>query len=459
MTETPSRRRSYGEARPPTWVDRFGVWLSARRISFWVEQYPRARIGDIGCGYHGGIARLFADNAESLVVTDLSLSPALKDHPGMIAIEGKLPGTLARIADESLDVVICNSVIEHLWEPLELLGELRRITAPGGICLINAPSWRGKWFLEFSAYRLGLSPPEEMDDHKTYYDPHDLLPLLEEVGFAPENIRCFKHKFGLNTFAECRKPTVDSPAGDGEWDRHWRQFTGSAKLNPAQAFRRRLIIGLLDGCGAQGKTKILDIGCGSGDLLAAINKRYSESSLAGMDISPTGLAETRKKLPHATLAQWDLNEPKVDPGELQGWATHAVCSEVLEHVDDPVKLLANAAAFMRTGCALVVTVPGGPLSAFDKHLGHRRHYTKETLTETLESAGFDVINMAAAGFPMFNLYKLVVIVRGKKLIADAGGRPGFMARSVMALFRLLLPLSLSDSPHGWQIAAIAMKKD
>jgi hypothetical protein len=40
-----------------------------------------------------------------------------------------------------------------------------------------------------------------MDDHKMYYDPRDLWPLMVRAGFAPHAIRCFRHKFGLNTFA------------------------------------------------------------------------------------------------------------------------------------------------------------------------------------------------------------------------------------------------------------------
>ena len=63
------------------------------------------------------------------------------------------------------------SVVEHLWEPDLSLRAFRRLLRPGGVCAINVPSWRGKRALEFSAFKLGLSPAEEMDDHKTYYDP------------------------------------------------------------------------------------------------------------------------------------------------------------------------------------------------------------------------------------------------------------------------------------------------
>ena len=101
-----------------------------------------------------------------------------------------------------------NSALEHVADLQPVLVEIHRLLAPAGQCLLNVPSWRGKWFLEFSAYRLGLSPPEEMDDHKTYYDPKDLWPLLVKANFKPANIRCFKHKFGLNTFAICKKDSL-----------------------------------------------------------------------------------------------------------------------------------------------------------------------------------------------------------------------------------------------------------
>jgi hypothetical protein len=45
-----------------------------------------------------------------------------------------------------------------------------------------------------------------MDDHKCYYDPRDLWPMLVRAGFRPQQIHCKRHKFGLNTFATCCVP-------------------------------------------------------------------------------------------------------------------------------------------------------------------------------------------------------------------------------------------------------------
>jgi 2-polyprenyl-3-methyl-5-hydroxy-6-metoxy-1,4-benzoquinol methylase len=198
------REHAYGEDHDLTAIDRFGVWLSSRQIRRSVGDLTGRRVADVGCGYRATIARTLLDRVERLTLVDIAIEPGLAEHPRVAATEGWLPEALSGLRDRSQDVVICNSVLEHLWEPLATLRELERVLSPGGTLLVNVPSWRGKFFLEFTAFRLGSSP-EEMNDHKMYYDPRDLWPLLVQAGFMPRDIRCFRHKFGLNTFARCRK--------------------------------------------------------------------------------------------------------------------------------------------------------------------------------------------------------------------------------------------------------------
>jgi SAM-dependent methyltransferase len=200
------RATSFGQGYDPSPVDRLGVWLSGRRIRRHVGRAVGLRVGDFGCGYHATITRSLLPRVAHAVVADVALAPDLASDPRVTALEGTLPGVLDGVPDQSLDVVLCMSVLEHLWEPLETLRELRRIARPGGTVLVNVPSWRGKRFLELSAFRLGTSPAQEMDDHKAYYDPRDLWPLLVRAGFLPSGIRCRRHKLGLNTFAACTLP-------------------------------------------------------------------------------------------------------------------------------------------------------------------------------------------------------------------------------------------------------------
>lgn len=201
-----ARKASFGQEGRITAVDRAGVWLSGHQIRRAVGRIDGKDVADFGCGFQATYMRTVLGQVKSATLVDIALAADLKSRPDVTAIEGKLPGVLAGLPDRSLDVILCMSVLEHLWEPGQALTHFRRLVRPGGVCAINVPSWRGKRALEFSAFRLGLSPASEMDDHKRYYDPRDLWPLLVAAGFLPHGIRCFKHKFGLNTFAVC---TVD----------------------------------------------------------------------------------------------------------------------------------------------------------------------------------------------------------------------------------------------------------
>ena len=199
-----ARDTAFGQEGKITAVDRAGVWLSGRQIRRTVGSIDGKDVGDFGCGFQAAYMRTVLGKVRSATLIDISLADDLKSRPNVTAIEGQLPGVLAALPDQSLHVIFCMSVLEHLWEPGQTLTHFRRLLRPGGVCAVNVPSWQGKRALEFSAFRLGLSPASEMDDHKRYYDPRDLWPLLVAAGFRPHGIRCFRHKFGLNTFAVCK---------------------------------------------------------------------------------------------------------------------------------------------------------------------------------------------------------------------------------------------------------------
>ena len=242
-----------------------------------------------------------------------------------------------------------------------------------------------------------------------------------------------------------------------DWDRHWNEYADTAKTNPAQRFRRRLVIDLLRLGSAP--SRVLDIGCGQGDLIADLHRAHPNAELSGVDYSESGIQIARTKVPGARFFTRDLVQGGKPPEGLAGWATHAVCSEVLEHVDDPETLMRNAGAYLAPGCRLVVTVPGGPMSAFDQHIGHRRHFSPEELATVLTHAGFELEKVTGAGFPQFNLYRLLIIRRGKRLVTDVSstnaGLSLMAARAGMAAFRAFFALGTIESRHGWQTVVVA----
>jgi SAM-dependent methyltransferase len=247
--------------------------------------------------------------------------------------------------------------------------------------------------------------------------------------------------------------------GRDEWDRHWAVYGEPAQGNPANTYRHRLVTKLI-GHPSAGDT-IIDIGSGQGELAILLQKTFSDATVLGLEYSAEGVQRARSAAEAAGLpvdfAQRDLLEAAGVATALRGRAAFAVCSEVLEHVDDPGLLLRNAAEYLAPGCRIVVTVPGGPRSAFDRHIGHRQHFAPTKLRRLLEESGFAVEYVARAGFPFFNLYRLAVIARGRRLIADleAGGdESGGAQGAVLAFFDRAFRFNIQSSPFGWQMVAV-----
>ena len=149
--------------------------------------------------------------------------------------------------------------------------------------------------------------------------------------------------------------------------------------------------------------RIFDLGSGQGDLAQKLGTLLPDAQLFGAELSEKGVAISRRKVPRATFVVADIFQPPPALNEYAGWATHAVCAEVLEHVDDPVSFLERARHYLAEHATLIVTVPGGPMSAFDRHIGHRQHFDRQKTRRILEQAGYSVERVYLSGFP-FSTY-------------------------------------------------------
>ncbi len=92
--------------------------------------------------------------------------------------------------DGSFDLVWCSEVIEHLQDPAFSLGELRRVTKPGGLLVLTTPNSYA-WLFRFIAL-FGLTPQRiQRKDHVQFFDEKDiqrLAPDAELYGYFPYSL-------------------------------------------------------------------------------------------------------------------------------------------------------------------------------------------------------------------------------------------------------------------------------
>jgi SAM-dependent methyltransferase len=257
----------------------------------------------------------------------------------------------------------------------------------------------------------------------------------------------------------------ESPGAD-DWDAHWGSYESAARSNPAVSYRKTLILSALQGCSPP--ARVVDIGSGLGELAVLMAETFPEAEVRGLEYSAAGVESARAMAAgvglgaRVSFSQKDLLQPLDLSDAERHWATVALCSEVLEHVDAPEILLGNALEYLAPTCRVVVTVPGGPRTAFDKHIGHRKHFTERSLRELLAGSGFEVLEVQRAGFPFFDLYKLVVLLRGKALIQefDEGGSapPSRLASAMLRFFDRAFRWNVASNRFGWQLVAVAQPK-
>lgn len=239
-----------------------------------------------------------------------------------------------------------------------------------------------------------------------------------------------------------------------DWNQHWEDFAKIAAINPANQYRNHFILKQIPA----GFLHVLDIGCGQGILIRELIPHRTEAVFYGIDISEKSISIANKQQINANFIQLNmLLLPEPLPAFLDNNIDVAICSEVLEHIDDPLLFLQNIKPFLKKDASLIITVPGGLRTAYDKYLGHRKHYSKKSLTDLLHRADYHIEKIWAAGFPFFNLYKMLIFMRGHKMIRDAKiNNISFLQKSLSRLFSFLFRFNL---PHfGWQLVAVVKKQ-
>ncbi len=148
--------------------------------------------------------------------------------------------------------------------------------------------------------------------------------------------------------------------------------------------RRAIIVSEIARWLPEGPRRIAELGCGSGGLLPSIGRL---GEVIGVEADPFLRATARERGLDVVAGALPDAVP-LPAGELD-----AVCLfDVLEHLDDDGRALRAAAALLKPGGLLFVTVPayGWLWTRHDEVLGHRRRYTARQLRHRLLDAGLAV---------------------------------------------------------------------
>jgi 2-polyprenyl-3-methyl-5-hydroxy-6-metoxy-1,4-benzoquinol methylase len=117
-------------------------------------------------------------------------------------------------------------------------------------------------------------------------------------------------------------------------------------------------------CARLSPTRVVDIGCGTGNLLASVVAHAPTiERVVGLDHAAAGIAHLRRLLPEAEGIVGNLYN--VDLGD--GGYDLVLCTEVLEHLREPEAALTVLCRLCASGGTVLVTVPDGEVDSFEGH--------------------------------------------------------------------------------------------
>lgn len=150
--------------------------------------------------------------------------------------------------------------------------------------------------------------------------------------------------------------------------------------------RNRLILWAV-GRYAPGFRNLLEIGCGTGFVLAALVARFPDAQFTGSEIFTRGLAFAAKRVPGVRLCQMDARQiGHRDEFDVIG------AFDVLEHIAEDTVVLDQIRQALVPGGVLLLTVPQHRWlwSHSDDYACHVRRYTAAELTRKLRDSGFAI---------------------------------------------------------------------
>ena len=166
---------------------------------------------------------------------------------------------------------------------------------------------------------------------------------------------------------------------------------------------------------------VADFGCGHGNLLELLTSLYKDKKLVACDLSPKLCENAKNKVPHADIRVADLENLPFGNDSIDC----AFATEVLEHMETPLKALKEIHRVLKPNSRLLISLPNKDWFRFDEYLGKRdkfqpvddKFYTVSEMEEFLTEAGYKVLK-----------------VRGGENLYFGGGLPRLFEKIVLFMY-------------------------
>lgn len=208
------------------WRPHYEAWIQER---IWQERYRepvlnnlkryvggihKVIISDFGSGMGGLVVRLQQEGLKVFGIDycfDYCVIAKLRGMRSSIQTQVlNAQGEFVPLKDQSLDVILCYEVIEHVFDPVALLGEIRRTVRPHGTVFIAVPNrwslydhhyhlwginYLPRRFAEWLIVRLSrekgndLTAGQQKLSEMHYYSYFSFISLCKNIGFDMYDIR------------------------------------------------------------------------------------------------------------------------------------------------------------------------------------------------------------------------------------------------------------------------------
>lgn len=174
---------------------------------------------------------------------------------------------------------------------------------------------------------------------------------------------------------------------------------------------------------------MLELGLGHGYTTEIFSKHFEKYTV--LDGSPAVIENFKKNYPNCNAQIIETYFENYNTDEKFDIINVGF---ILEHIDDPYKILTLFKKYLAPGGTMFVSVPNAEvlnrrlgnlagllpdmtvLSDNDRLLGHKRYYTVKTLTEEIEKAGYTLVRMEGIYLKPFTTTQILSLNFDKEII-------------------------------------------